>query len=394
MRTHRSLLWLLALASFLAMADNQLLIPLLKDIASGLGAGVEAVGRSASAYALGAALFPLLLGPAADKGQRRRWFIAGALAFGLSTAAIGATGTVAQLMLARFLAGGASGMLGLASFALLGDHLPVHFRGRGAGAVFLGTFSALLLAVPLGSVLAQAAGWRAPYMVVAVGCLLLAALAPALLPPAPPAATAPSEPPHIGYATALRARGAGILLAATLIAGAGTVGLLTYLGAHLRGPLGLSTAAAGQTYGGAAAAALLCAPLAGRINDTVGSRWTLFGANLLACLAFGLAALRPASLIVLVIAVAAGSAAYAARSVSQTALATMLSAPQVRARLLALLAAAAQIGGGIGAWFGGQIFSGSGFGSLALGCAGLSLAAALLVGTALPSALTEPAPSD
>jgi len=393
-RSYANLLWLLAIASFLAMADNQLMIPLLKDMATGLGTTVEAVGRSASAYAFGAALFPLLLGPAVDRSQRRRWFLYGTLAFATSTAALGVTHSVAQLILARFLAGGSAGILGLATFALLGDHVPITFRGRGTGAVFLGTFAALLIAVPLGSALGQWADWRAPYLAVAIGCLLLSAAAPFCLPA--PLSSAETQPPQhrkLGYRAALLSSSAAALLGATLIAGAGTVGLLTYLGAHLRGALALSTAAAGQTYGSAAAAALLCAPLAGRISDRIGSRWTLFGANLLAALAFLLAALRPGSLVAIVFAVALGSAGYAARSVSQTALATQLAAAQERARLLALLAAAAQIGGGLGAWFGGRVFSGPGFAALAAGCAALSLAAALLVVFALPRHLTREAES-
>jgi predicted MFS family arabinose efflux permease len=383
------LLWLLAIASFLAMADHQLLIPLLKDIATGLGTGVEAVGRSATAYAFGAALVPLLLGPAVDRGPRRRWFTLGALLFGAATGAIGLTRSVEHLMLARFCAGGAGGILGLAGYALLGDHLPITSRGRGAGAAFIGTFAALLLAIPLGSALGQWAGWRAPYLVIGCGSLLLGLAAPPYL-PASLAAAAPvhADPSAAGYRGALRSTGAIALLLATLLAGAGTVGLLTYLGAHLRQGLSLSTAQAGQAYGGAAAAALLCAPLAGRISDHLGPRVTLCGANLIAALAFAVAGLRSGSLTTIVLAVAIGSAGYAARSVSQTTLATSLSAPGARARLLASLAAAAQIGGGLGAWFGGQLFARSGFAVLAVCSAGLAVAAATVVAAALPRRLT------
>jgi predicted MFS family arabinose efflux permease len=373
MRAHRLLLTLLGLASFLNMADNQLLVPLLPDIAADLSCSLAQVGWSASAYALGAALIPVLLGPVVDRGHRRRWFVVGALGLALAAASAALARSLNVLLPFRLLAGGCAGVLSLATYALLADHVPASHRGRAASAAFSGTFAALIIALPTGAALGDARGWRAPYGLNAALLVVLGLVALRLLPAdtghdeAQPIAAAPR-------ARLLRRWAATALLVATLLGSAATVGLTTYLGAHLRTALGLTTAAAGAAYGGAAGAALLIAPFAGHASDALGSGATLLAANLTAAAAYALAGWRYQSLAWVVVAVAIGGAGYAARGIAQTTLATQIAPLGGRARLLAWLAAVAQLGGAAGAAAGGSLFAEYGFTVLALAASSVTLA--------------------
>ena len=74
-------------------------------------------------------------------------------------------------MALRFLAGTASGMLGGAAVAYVGDVIPYERRGRALGIVTTGFAFGQVLGIPLGTILAGAAGYRAPF--VGFGALML-----------------------------------------------------------------------------------------------------------------------------------------------------------------------------------------------------------------------------
>lgn len=181
-----ALVWLLAVACGLSVANVYYAHPLLDAIAADLGIGRAAVGGVITLTQVGSALALLLLVPLGDLLERRR-LMAGQLLL--------LVGSLLLVALARQPALVLLGMLGLgllgtamtqgllafaASLATDGE------RGRVVGAAQGGVVVGLLLARSLAGLMADVGGWRAVYLLSAG---LMTALLPLLwcrLPDAPP----------------------------------------------------------------------------------------------------------------------------------------------------------------------------------------------------------------
>jgi predicted MFS family arabinose efflux permease len=158
--------------------------PILPFMEAGLGLDKAAAGLIASANYLG-----YLLGASAAlwnglADRRYAWFLGGLVASGLTTAAMGLTGSVPMFLLLRFASGVASAFVLVFGSGIVLDRLAaasrpglsaVHFAGVGCGIAVSATLVALLHAA--------GAGWRSLWwasgLVSLVALLLVMALVPA-----------------------------------------------------------------------------------------------------------------------------------------------------------------------------------------------------------------------
>ncbi len=179
--THRSeqkpvpdgLIWLLAIACGVIVANIYYAQPLAGPIGEALGIGVGATGLIITLTQIGYGLGLLLIVPLGDLVETRRLVLA-ALAVCMASLVVAATARRATEFLL------ASLVIGLSSTAVqvlvpFGASLaPVHLRGRVVGAVMSGLLLGIMLSRPLASFVDDLWGWRAIfYVAAAVGGLSL-----------------------------------------------------------------------------------------------------------------------------------------------------------------------------------------------------------------------------
>ena len=128
-RQDRRIIAVLFGTMFAAVADNQIISPLLPDIIDALHIGPERAGLLVSVYALGAAVTSILLGPLSDRWGRKMLLIYGLAVFAIATALCGTAWDFFSLLGFRALTGAAAGALSLGITAFVGDYFPYERRG-------------------------------------------------------------------------------------------------------------------------------------------------------------------------------------------------------------------------------------------------------------------------
>ncbi|MEV5969746.1 MFS transporter [Streptomyces sp. NPDC051921] len=183
-----------------------------------LPATAAAFGTAPSAQAwllngtpLGLAVLLLVAGSLADAHGRRRVFLRGTLALGLTTALGGLASTTLTFTLARIAQGAASAAVLAASLGLLATAYPTgaaRIRATGVWGAFV--TAGIALGPLLAGTLSGLADWRWTYEVLAAGTLLVAALGTRAL--------VESRAPHEGRTDIAGALTLGLALAALLTA--------------------------------------------------------------------------------------------------------------------------------------------------------------------------------
>ena len=256
------------------LVDNQILSPVLRDIASSFHVSVGRIGTTVSGYALAAAAAALVVGPLSDRGGRRRFLVAAGLTFALGSTLAYFSNFFGLFVAARIVSGASAGVISALVVATIADRVPYERRGRAMGWVASAYFAAPILFVPAASWLADLSSWRAIYIVFAATSLLLANLVRSWV----------SDGPHIQPKAAETARqSSGYLsffLDRTKAAGAisaffvsgGITGFILYLGAFLGERFGLSVTQIGLVFLLSGAASLAGAVGAGPLSDRVGKK--------------------------------------------------------------------------------------------------------------------------
>ncbi|MEU8523890.1 MFS transporter [Streptomyces sp. NPDC048577] len=262
-RAPRGALVLLAATQCLLILDTAIVNVALPSVGADLGAGSAGLSWVANAYLITFGGLLLLGGRAADLFGHRRLYLVG-LGLLAAASAVGALAPRTEaLVAARAVQGCGAALAAASAFALL----LVLFPDGPARHRALGAFAAMgglggVLGTVLGGVLTDLLGWRSTFWLNVLAAVLLAALAPRVLPPAatpdprvppavtPPAATPAPDGPPCAPAAAGRLPGAsagrGFDLVGALTATAG-LGLLAYalVGAGTSGWLSGRTLGAG-----------------------------------------------------------------------------------------------------------------------------------------------------
>ena len=133
-RTRRSPVYLMALTIFIDFAGFGIVLPLLPFWAEQLGAGAFGVGLVLTIYALAQFFFTPVLGTLSDRYGRRPVILASLLIEALSLALSALAGSLAILLVARFIGGLGASNIGSAQ-AVVADVTPVERRARGMGLI-------------------------------------------------------------------------------------------------------------------------------------------------------------------------------------------------------------------------------------------------------------------
>lgn len=272
---------------------NSLITPSIPEILDGLRAP-----RSASGLVLASATAPgILLAPAigvlADRFGRRRVIIPCLVTFGVAGGLAGLSPNLWVLVVLRLFQGaGSAGLINLA-VVTIGDHWKGNERARLIGRNAAVLTVSLAVFPPLGGVLTDLAGFRAPFALYPLGTLT-AIWVWRSLPPVDTGVTSMRE----------QLRGTVPYLRGRLVIGVLVVGvvlfvlifglMLTVMPLYLEQRFGLSASARGVLLALPAITSTTGALLLGRVQAAVGRRRLLAGSAALFVVAFAVVGLAPA----------------------------------------------------------------------------------------------------
>lgn len=154
-------LWLLV---FAASSQVMIIAPILPKIGAELGTSVSLLGNLITVYATMLGICAIIVGPLSDKIGRRKILLLGSSSMTLFLLLHGIADTFLSLIVLRACAGMAGGMLSGAAVSYVGDFFPYEKRGWANGWIMSGIAMGQILGIPMGTYLAEAYGFKFPFM--------------------------------------------------------------------------------------------------------------------------------------------------------------------------------------------------------------------------------------
>jgi DHA1 family inner membrane transport protein len=213
--------------------------PIAPEVAQSLGTDVPAVMTASAAFGLGTAASAIFLGRLIDRHGARRMLAAALLIF---TAGLGASAlapALSILVTAQLLVGIAAGIALPAIYTLAAVVAPPGRESETIGVVLTGWTLSMVAGVPLSATIADFAGWRTVYIVVAATAIL------AFIAIRFKSVREEVRGPATSPLAALGISGVVPLLAACAAFMASFYGVYAYVGDHLHSALGLPLSANG-----------------------------------------------------------------------------------------------------------------------------------------------------
>lgn len=391
-------LWLLV---FTSASQTIIVTPILPIIGEALDVAESQRGLLISVYSWVLAGAALIMGPVSDKIGRRKILLMGSFALIIVLLLHGLVQTFTGLLLVRALAGIAGGMLSGAAVSYVGDAFPYEQRGWANGWVMSGVSFGMVMGIPLGRVLAAAAGFRMPFIAFA----FVAAAAFFLILWVVPQPKVERDTTPISFGGTIR-RYRSLFAKREVRAATATfflmflgLGLMTvYLPQWLTDQFPLDVIIRGQPLtvfglpvdfiallfliGGVMS--VVMGPWAGTLSDTVGRKPLILTSCIgLAIVTFALTYIIVERWLAILVYVAL-MGLFAMRMSPMQALVTELVPARLRGSLMALTVAIGQIGIGIGASLSGSIYATMGYRACTFASAVVVMMLAVIVWKFLP----------
>ncbi len=271
---------------FLGVADGQVVSPLLPVIRNQFGKSAAEAGLLFTGYSVTAGVSVLLWGPLSAVFGSRRALLVGTIIFLAGSVLSLSAGSFLQLLAGRMVTGMGASLLSLNTVAYAAEYFPYSRRGWAMSTIFASYFAALILGVPLGTVVSENLGWHAVFALAGGTALLLSGAVAALLPQGaghPMQAAKMLQPgaqlrTYLGF---LRARTGLPVLLSAFAASAGMTGFLAFVGIWLHDTFNLSAQRISTVFLVSGIAALTVSPFAGALSDRVGKQRQFMASSLL-----------------------------------------------------------------------------------------------------------------
>jgi predicted MFS family arabinose efflux permease len=359
LRPDLALLPLLALAGFAAGGGMRLMDPLLPLLAADFGVGVAAIAPVVAGFTLAYGAGQLVTGPLGDRYGKVRVASIALVLYGVGLAASAAAWDLSSMVVLRTATGLVAGAVIPLAIAWIGDAVPYEERQATIGRFLTGMVMAQLLVGPVSGVMAEIAGWRASFLVLAVLALVVGVLLLRRAVPEPRASTVRG----LGlsqYGVLLRAPAGRRLMGAAALDGAALFGgAFPFVGAYLIEVFSLSPGQAGLVVAGFGIGAFIYTRLAKRLVARLGEQGLVgAGGAILAVALAGLAA-APAWWVVALLQVPTGMAFYMFHGVLQARATEAL--PESRATAVSAFAMALFLGQSLGALAFGAVLHAAGY---------------------------------
>lgn len=171
----KAVVFMLAITQFTVILDFMVMSPMGDILMKSLQLTPSRFGMAVSAYAFSAGISGLLTAGFADRFDRKKLLLFFYTGFIIGTIMCGTAHSYVTLLGARIITGLFGGVIGSISMAIITDLFTLQQRGRVMGFVQMGFGASQVLGIPISLYLANFWGWEAPFLVVAVLGILIAA---------------------------------------------------------------------------------------------------------------------------------------------------------------------------------------------------------------------------
>jgi predicted MFS family arabinose efflux permease len=185
---HSVLLATLALAVYLVGTVEFMLAPMLAPLAAAFNVPVSSAAWLVSGYALSYAALAPFVGLLSDRFGRRRLLLPALLLFAADALVLTVAPDISFAVALRILGGVAGAALTPTAFALISETVPQHKQAGAMGLVLFGLTLGVTTGPTIAGLLTEQYGWRAPFLVVSLGCLAVCGVAFVVLPGSTPGA--------------------------------------------------------------------------------------------------------------------------------------------------------------------------------------------------------------
>ncbi|WP_182376515.1 MFS transporter [Nocardioides sp. WS12] len=223
-------LLVLGAATLVMVTGEMLPTAVLPQMSAGLGVSESAAGLLVSIWAavVVVASFPLVR---LTRGVRRTSVVAASLlVFAVAAAATALAPTYAVVLVARTIGAASVGLLWSTVNAQVADLVPDRLLGRATAVVLGGATLGMVLGTPIGRFVADLAGWRASFWVLAALSLVGAGLVRAVVPDADPQARSAADAGSGGRRTVRPMVVVTVLVGLILVGHYGAYTFITRLG--------------------------------------------------------------------------------------------------------------------------------------------------------------------
>jgi len=357
-------LLVLAAGGFVSSVSMRIAEPLLPDIAEQFGTSVTEAASLITTFVLAYGVFQLVHGPLGDRHGKLRVTCGALLLAALFSLACATAQSLQGLAVYRFLTGMTAGAIIPLSLAYVGDTVPLETRQKLMGRFISGILLGTAVGPVLGGVSSQYFGWRASFVMTAIGFLIVGlSILPMARVESKPAASAVGALGH--FSALIGIPWARYICIVVAIEGCLFYGAFGYLGAYMRHEHLLDFAVIGLVLAGFGCGGLLYSASVGLLLDCLGVvRMVLLGGVLLFCGFVGLAVTGTpyaAGQLVFVL----GFGFYMIHNTLQSLASEM--APTARGSAIALFAFSLFVGQAAGVSIDGQLVAYAGYRSMLMG---------------------------
>ena len=159
--------YILAIASFVVGMVELIIGGILNLISQDLNISDSAAGQLMTVFSLAFALSGPILINLTAKMERKKLYLWMMAVFALSNLSVAFTSSYAAIVVARALSAMSGSVIVVLSVSLAASLVPASHKGRAIGIIYMGISGSLVLGVPIGIVLGNAFGWRAPFLIIA-----------------------------------------------------------------------------------------------------------------------------------------------------------------------------------------------------------------------------------
>ncbi|MBP2322684.1 putative MFS family arabinose efflux permease [Kibdelosporangium banguiense] len=364
--------YLLATGTFAAGTSSQIIAGVLPDLAHEQNVSVATAGQLLTAFALTYAVSSPLLAAATGRWERRKLLVTAMMVMALGNALGAIAPNYATLFVARMITALGAAVYTPSATVVAAELNPPERRARAIATIFGGLTVAMVIGIPLSSLLAGPLGYRGVFGVVAA-LIAVAAVSVWLVVPQVAA------PPPVGLrdrlAVAADRRVLAMLVVTLLISVAG-LSVYTYLTPLLNDVAGVHGATVSLLLFAYGLGGVLGNSVGGLVTDRFGSRapliWALAGCAVTMALLPVVASVVVGAIVILVL---WGMANWSINPPMQSRLVDL--APDTAGLVLAMNASAIYLGVGLSGVTGGLVIEFSG--TPALGPVAAVIAVAALV---------------
>jgi DHA1 family solute carrier family 18 vesicular amine transporter 1/2 len=168
----KKLLALVCMVIFVDSLGYGVVVPVMPVYARDLGIGELGLGFLFASYALGNIVAAVPFGLVSDKVGRRPFLVFGMLAMAGAFVFYAYSTTYAYLFISRFLDGVTAAANWSVGLAIIADIFPEGKRGEGMGTVMAAMGAGAIAGPALGGILNDWIGYKAPFLLVAVVCVV------------------------------------------------------------------------------------------------------------------------------------------------------------------------------------------------------------------------------